>query len=323
MRRRMVLAAMAGLSGCSARSIWSGTSNHGDSTPGDQPAATCPPAPISNVVMYCPRSENRRSIRVSVSSPSLSLPRDETRITLHNGGLHRVIVNDTFDSVFRRSAGGWQYTPPSSGALLPRSVGVEPGESRRWTVVADTTDLAEPGPGYSTDGQMHRLRFTPGQYAFGTMLHIDGSEQIRMYSASFEVTGERPPLVPSNRVTSHSRNEDTLVVRTQTESEHENARRVSLVADRLSLHPRNAATLSLFELYNPGYLRPISDGLFVDGDLTKLLRDGFAIVEPADARIRVETVDTTRPPLGLTENESLAVTYGGQSWRLTSREGWS
>jgi hypothetical protein len=86
---------------------------------------------------------------------------------------------------------------------------------------------------------------------------------------------------------------------------------------------QQAATLSLFELYNPHYEQvPSYNSAFVPPHLAELLRDGFAFVNPSDKQIRVQTVDTVRPPLGLEEKESLLIEYGGKTWELTSQGGW-
>ena len=328
MRRRALLASMAALGGCIASPTIHSRSTHGptDTPPPRTEDVGCPPPLSSDTEVVCTGSGRAASIRTTVSPSALALPRDRTRLTFHNGSDGQVRTSPHDYQLYARSSGRWQYVLQKAGAGVGRPpVDVAPGESRQWTIVANTADLDTPNPpSASDDDRTLTLRFTPGTYAFGVPATPASEDQRRLYTARFSVSGESPPLVPTSDLVSHARRGTTLVVRTRTETKYDTSRRVSLLVDRLDATPRNAADLTLFELFNPSYeVVPDPDRPFVGWPLTVLLRDAFAFVEPSDRHVRVETVDTTVPPLGLAADDSLDVTYAGRSWRLTTRDGWA
>lgn len=191
-------------------------------------------------------------------------------------------------------------------------------------------------PDRTHDDQKFVFRFAPGTYSFGFRVqHADGQQSpdaasesaeggdAHLYTRQFAVAGDALTLEPSNAVVRTVRRDGTLAVRTRTDREYDHDRRISLIADRLSSVPDEAASLSAFELYNPGHeLVPGYNRTFVNAQLTTLLRDGLAHYDSSASQIRIETVDTTIPPLGLDADESLAVVYEGTPWQLSAENGW-
>lgn len=273
---------------------------------------------------------------MSGSAATLATPRDELTMTLENESDVPLSGNASGYEFYRWHDGDWSLILAKSGDLALELVEIAPGESRQWRVRVNNADLgpAVP-PGQTDDEREFAFRFPPGVYAFG--FEVERGEagfgpsetgtddrDGHLYAREFEVTGDELGLEPSDAVDETLRRGDALVVRTATEREYDHDRRVSLVADRLPAARDRPARLSRFELYNPGreMVRDY-DRTYVDSHVTALLRDGLAHVDGSESQIRVETIDTATPPLGLGPLQSVTVVYEGTVWRLTSAEGWS
>lgn len=323
MRRRALLATLAALGGCTAAPRADTPTPETGPPPSNRSDPGCPPAPGSETEVRCSDADARPPIRTTVAPSSLELPRGSSRVTFHNGSERRLKSSVGSYQLFVHSGDEWQFIVPkvSSGVAQPIELG--PGETREWTLRANTDDLGSlTPPAEDGDARPLTFRFLPGTYAFGFRVVPAESDTPRLYPTTFTVSGDAPPLIPSDSVVSHSRRGDTLTVKTQTTEEYDHSRRVSLRLERRS-DARNAADLSRFELYNPLYEQvPSYDSVFVSPLVAELLRDAFAFADPSDERIRVRTVDTTRPPLGLGGTESLSVSYEGATWRVTARNGW-
>jgi|GEM_PF-2820048 len=323
MRRRALLATIAALSGCTAAPSASNPTPETDTTPSSRSHQRCPPAPDSDTTVRCSDTDTQSSIRMTVSPFSLDLPRDSSRFTLHNDSEKRLTSSVGAYQLFIYTGDSWEFIVPKVGAGSAQPIELQPGETREWTLHVNTATLGSLAPPESSDdSQSFTFRFLPGTHAFGFRVTPEESETTQLYTTTFTVSGGAPQLVPSDSVDTHSRQGNTLTVKTQTTKEYDHSRRVSLVMERHST-TQQAATLSLFELYNPLYEQvPSYDSVFVPPHIAELLRDAFAFVNSSDEQVRVQTVDTTRPPLGLGENESLFVRYGGGTWKLTSHNGW-
>ena len=330
MRRRALLATVGTLAGCSGAPRVSDptpetepTSSEPEPTAASDPEPRCPPTLDADTTVRCTDPDTRSPVRMTVSSQSLDLPRDSTRFTLHNESETRLRSSVSADLLFVYTGDGWEFIMVKGGSGFARGVELLPGETREWTLRVNTADLGSLLPERTYDYQSFVFRLPPGTYAFGFGVTADGSDTRQMYATTFTVSGDAPPLVPSDQVETHTRRGNTLTVRTQTAKEDEDdARRVSLVMERRST-ARRAASLSLFELYNPAYEQvPGYDTAFVRPRIAKLLRDAFAFVNSADQRVRVQTVGTARPPLRLGTNESQLVRYGGTTWELSVQGGW-
>lgn len=322
MRRRALLATIAALSGCTAAPRASNPTPETETTPSRRSHQRCPPAPDSETTVRCSDSDTQSSIQMTVSPSSLDLPRDSSRFTLHNGSEKRLTSSVGASQLFVYTGDNWEFIVPKVGARGMQSIELLPGETHEWKLHVNTADIGSLAPESSDNSQSLSLRLLPGTHAFGFRVTPDGSETPQIYTTTFTVSGDAPRLVPSDSVDTHSRQGTTLTVKTQTTKEYDHSRRVSLVMERHST-TQQAAPLSLFELYNPLYEQvPSYDSVFVPPHIAELLRDAFAFVTSSDDQVRVQTVDTTSPPLGLGENESLLVRYGGEAWRLTSQNGW-
>lgn len=322
-RRRALLATIAAISGCTTAPRASNPTPETGNTPSNGSNQRCPPAPDSETTVRCSDSGTQSSIRMTVSPASLDLPPDSSRFTLHNESEKRLTSSVGAYQLFVRTGGNWEFIVPKGGAGSTQPIELQPGETREWTLHVNTANLGGLTPPESSkDSRSFTFRFLPGTYAFGFRVHPEGSGTAQLYSTTFTVSGDDPRLVPSDRVDTHARRGNTLTVKTQTTKEYDTSRRVSLLMERHST-TQQAAPLGLFELYNPLYERvPSYDSGFVRSHFAELLRDAFSFVNSSDEQIRVQTVDTTRPPLGLGENESLSVRYGGGTWKLTSQIGW-
>lgn len=323
MRRRALLASLAAVAGCTAAPRANSPTPEAGTPPSNDGSPGCPPAPTSETEVRCSHADAESSVRMTAASSTLSLPRDSNRFTLRNESDTRLNSTAGAYQLFVHTGDGWEFVAPkvSTGAVQPIELG--PGDTRDWTLSANTENLGSLAPPESgTDSRSLAFRLLPGTHAFGFRATPEGSETPRLYATTFTVSGDAPPLVPSDSVDSHSRDGDTLTVTTQTTMEYDHSRRVSLLLRRRP-DARNAASLGLFELYNPLYEQvPSYDSPFVPPLVAELLRDAFAFAESSDGRVRVRTVDTTRPPLGLGGGESLSVRYGGATWEVTSRNGW-
>jgi hypothetical protein len=265
------------------------------------------------------------------------MPRDTLEVTLHNESDRALSSTADAYRFYRWHEGSWSLVLEKSDTLGLQPIEIPAGESRRWRVRLNTAALGPVWPPNRTHGdQEFAFRFPPGTYAFGFRVqHADGRPgtddgstrtadgAAHLYTRQFEVRGDALALKPSNAVTTVFRRDGVLVVRTRTDYESGRDRRVSLIADRRSSMPDEAASLSVFELYNPGYeLVRGDERTFVPARLTTLLRDGLAHSGSSTRRIRIETVDTTIPPLGLDSDESLGVVYEGTSWEVSAENGW-
>lgn len=257
-----------------------------------------------------------------IAEPStLALPRDSCRFTLQNDSDTQLYSTPGSYQLFVYTGSRWEFIVPKVGA----GVGHTPTEikSHEWVLHVNTADLGAFSPPRENGEQSLTFRFPPGTYAFGFRVSSKGSDSKRMYTTKFTVEGETPPLVPSDSVVSHSRQGNTLKVTTQAENQYSNSHRVSLLLKRSSA-TKQMADLTLLELYNPIYEQvPSYDSAFVDPLLTELLRDGFAFMKPSDENIHIHTIDTTIPPLGMSEDDSLSVKYGETTWELTTKKGWA
>lgn len=310
--------------------------------------ATCPPAPGGefDVTVHCGPRRPDQSVWMSTSAGTLEMPRDELQFTLHNESDHALSSEDDRYRFYHWRDGEWFLIREKTddGAFV--RVRVPSGETRDWRVIEDTRNLGPtlppgaPARSQSRDeGGTFVFRLPPGVYAFGfdasgarsTTSRTASTPPRHRYTAQIDVEGEPLSLRPSNAVDETFRREETLVVRTQPYRERfpeeffEQARRMTLIADRRSTAPDRAARLGLFELYNPGHeLHPAGSDreAFVPTFLTGLLRDGLVHYEGSASRIRMETKNTIHPPLGLAADESLPVVYEGTPWRLTAENGW-
>lgn len=261
---------------------------------------------------------------MSVDPASVALPRGDVEFTMKNQG--GAPLESTADSVglFAWRDGQWSRIVQKTDELALESVTIPAGETREWSVSVNTADLASPYPPGEHDGEeTFVLRLPPGTYALGYSVSRPGSDDDRTYARSFAVTGEAPPLETSSAHAETFRENGTRVVRTGLEEEFEHSRRVTLLVERVPASVGNVADLSLFELYNPGYeLVPElgRDRVFLPGLLSVLLRDAFAGETATDERIRVETVDTTGPALGMHGQKT--VRWRDDLWLISSREGW-
>lgn len=260
---------------------------------------------------------------MTASSPSVGLPRDSIRFTLHNESENRLRSKASATQLAVHTGDRWEFIIPKGGPGFSRGVELLPGETREWTLHVNTADLGSLSPQRRNEFRSFTFRLLPGTYAFGFSVTTDGGDTRQMYTTTFTVSGDAPPLVPSEMVATHSRRGNTLTVKTQaTEDEDDESQRVSLVMERRSTASR-AASLSLFELYNPNFEQfPGYERVFVRVRIAKLLRDAFAFVNSADQRVRVQTVGTAHPPLRLGTNETQLVRYGGTTWELRVRDGW-
>ena len=296
----------------------------------------CPPDPGDNdVTVHC--GDSTGAVRLTASSSELTMPRDSFDITLHNESDTTLSSSASAYQFYHWQEEEWSLVLQKSDTLGFEPVEIPPGGSRKWRIRLNTAELGPPWPpNRNHDDQEFVFRFAPGTYSFGFRVQHAGEKpstdagsestsegDAHLYIRQFSVTGDAFALKPSNAVTKTVRRDGTLVVRTQTDREYDNDRRVSLIADRLSSVPDEAASLSVFELYNPGHeLVRGYDRTFVDARLTALLRDGLAHYDGSASRIRVETMDTTIPPLGLDSDESLAVVHEGTPWQLSAENGW-
>jgi hypothetical protein len=268
---------------------------------------------------------------MTASSETLSGLRDHLTITLTNESDATLDAQAKHYVFSRWRDGGWAsiFAKSMTGELAP--IEIPPGQDRQWRITHDVTEITSrdtPGPTTTTpfDGGRYQdflFRFTPGIYGFS--FRFSRGDETAVYAREFEVAGEPLPLVPSPRVEETVRQDGTLVVRVRPKVYADNDRRVSLIMDRRSTTPEEAADISLFELYNAGYEMQMREGSdhFVSTHVTRLLRDGLAHYGGDATRIRVETNASVVPPLGLSSEDSPAVVYDGTPWRLTSENGWS
>lgn len=338
MNRRTLLGSLAGsgaatLAGCLDRSaVVGGRPGTADST-SDGPEAGCPPRLSSDGQTRCGGAVDDWSVAMTVEPETVALPEGELRVTLENRSERPLRSTADSVSLYARRDGEWTHVVQKSDDLALELVEISPGTSREFDVAVNTADLAPVYPPGDHDGeQQFALRLPPGTYALGyRVTRGDEGDDVlaptdtgpsRTYAATFEVTGRRPALEQSTVHEETFRRDGTLVVRMATEREYDHSRRVSLRVNCRSFPPLKAAPLSRFELYNPGYeqIPSLDNRVYVPSSLTVLLRDAFAAAGPDDDRIRVETVDTTQPPLGM--HGAKNVHWGGSSWRLSATEGW-
>lgn len=324
MRRRALLASIVALSGCNTNSPADNQAPTPETTPTDPSRGQCPPAPDSETQVECSDSTTQSPIRMTTSPSTAELPRDTIQCTLHNESERRLSsgFGDASLQLFAHTKGNWELIEPKIRPATGNAVELQPGETREWNLVATTANLGSARPDSENNFSGFPFRFLPGKYAFGCRLTSQQSDSTTLYTTTFSVSGDTPQLLPSDSVDTHSRQGTTLTVNTQTAQESGHLRRVSLLLERDPLS-RQTATLSLFELYNPRYEQvPSYDQPFVPTQTTELLRDAFALEEASDNRIIIHTTDVSRPPLGMRENEPLAVRYNGSAWTLTTQNGW-
>ena len=342
-RRKLLNAGIAGVisfSGCltAGRDETNTNTMTSTQTPTSTPTATpqendetlsdCPPSfPDTSMTTYCSNTGDRYSIRMRRSASTMELDEDELTMELVNGSDDALTANPKSYGFLQQVGDEWSFIRPRQ--QLTDAVGIEiaPGERRQWQIEVDTTrlDSLDPmsEPPRASDWQKFRFRFPPGTYAFGFPVRLDRQDVRQLYVRTFDVVGDEFPLEPSAEVADVTYEGSTAVVRTQTSSKYDHERRVTLRVESIERPPDDAAKLSLFELYNPHFVRFADlDDSSLDRRLVGLLRDAFAYVDPPIERVRVETTDTREPPLGIDGSEARTATYGGRTWRLRSEEGW-
>jgi len=290
---------------------------------------------LSRSTAHCGEETSEGPIRITPSTDTLDMSRSTVTITVHNDSETALRTRAGTHAFYYWGDEAWAIGPGGPSAIRP-TIRIEPGEQIHWEV-HQRADTLKPvytpvGKDIKDSIRKHAFRFLPGVYAFGYRVWIpnertpdstgDPTTQSvdfdrRLYTTQFRVTGETPPLIPSNAVSKTMRKDDTLIVRTQLNDQ--DARRVSLIADRLSSTPSGAVSVPLVTLYNPGSGFKYPDAHVPEADP---LRDGFAHYDGAVSRIRVETKASAVPPLGIRSGESPAVVYDGTPWELTSENGW-
>ena len=104
------------------------------------------------------------------------------------------------DLLFVYTEEGWAFIVVNGGSGFARGVQIPPGETHEWTLRVNTADLGSLFAERTYDYQSFVFRLPPGTYAFGFGVTSDGSDTRRPYATTFTVSGDAPPLVPSDQV---------------------------------------------------------------------------------------------------------------------------
>jgi len=276
---------------------------------------------------------------MEVSKDTLESPSDDLEFSLHNESSSTLKSDERWHELYRWDGDRWfRASFVSQIAAIGKPTEIAPGEQRRWIVRQDTSDLGTPIPDRTFGSTDLAYRFPPGHYAFGFRVRTDTATRTtddttsrtssvpgyHLYLARFRVSGDSFNVSPSNAVVDTFSEGNTLVVRTQTDSNDDSEREVSLHVEEQSSIPEGTPTMSRFQLYNPRYAL-VSDPEYEPFEFvraTSLLRDGFGAYEDSHSTIRIESVNKlSRISVGrgLISN----VQFDGKAWELSGTEGWS
>lgn len=331
MYRRALLAAIAAAGGCTAPTPRRSPTRTTTAVP-TPPPDSCPPPGLADRTV-CDAS---RPVRTTADPTTARLPRDELQFTLRNESDRAVLTRQGDRQLWKWTDDRWQFLTPKGGTgELPPPVELPPGGTRRLRLQVNTADLGAVQPAFPDADRTIRLRLTPGTYAFGfearrqTAGTTPGTgtetgdafgDTSRLYTTRFTVAGDGPGLPPTDRVTSRTRDGDTLTVRSERPAEPDDARRVTLRMDRVTAP--DAARLTTLELLNPFYALitefAADSYLRLFPPTLGLVRDGLALAEPSDRTVLVRTREDRTPFLG----DSRRLRYEDSGWELTGERGW-
>jgi len=189
---------------------------------------------------------------LSLSKDALELPTDSTAATLRNNGKNQFSAKIQHQW-FVATDSGWDEITPSGGPLIRETIQISPGGTKAWEITADTSALETVYTGGARPE--YSFRFTPGEYAFGCLLHPESEDTRQFHVVTFSVMGSKPLLVESKWVNFVREDGSTRIVRMDPVEEFEHDRRITLLADSVSQPNAMSIPITRFELYNPLYIR--------------------------------------------------------------------
>lgn len=303
MHRRSLLAALgsgaaAAGSGCLAP-LRSGIRQSAVEWPrsrADTGATGCPAADATHV--YCTTDGDPPADAPAVIDPARTvghLPEAHLSFTLRNRRRETLGTSFSCWRLHKWTDGRWTYVAPVSCFLT--AARVPPGGEHAWRVTAsnlDIPDLVRTVGGESMT--VHALG--PGTYSFGVSGEYERPRNLA-FAARFRLRGPPLELRPTSAVEGVERDDETLVVHADPESET-GAEPATLTVERV---PEEA-----------GARRVLVETAYRD----RHLRDTLAFANAAD-RIRLETRTPADPPFGVHGSE--LVRFQGATYRLAGARG--
>jgi hypothetical protein len=324
-RRRRVLAALAGAAGASAGCLdgtqvpgdegtpgdgtdTPGTSTDGTDTPAtatDGGAAGCPDYDrVERVVCYDDVDPDAVDVVLEPSRRALG-PGSSVDFTLHNRSERTLRTNFYNWNVHKRVDGDWYHVAPRmwNDPLMS----VSPGESHTWTLTLDNGDVEEGAtvPRASGTEDVAVAGVGGGTYAFRSRgwFEDDDHDQAVAFAATFDLDANPLALVPTDAVAGTSRDGDTLVAdSTRGDPDDEDYRLGAYTLARVDAPDADVRTLVAEQVVR-----------------RERLRDALALALEHDAeRVRIEEYDATYPLFGL--QESTVFAFRGQHYEVSARE---
>lgn len=238
------------------------------------------------------------------STNAVSLPTGEIAFTLSNGTDRTFRTNFYSWAVYRWEDGRWHHVAPT---MTPDPLhSLPPGDSHRWTLTVDDTDLSKPSFRTQGTADVTVEALGGGTYAFA----VDGwwadqeatptYEHKSVRAVRFPIEGDPLELEPSSAVTDVQREGDAVVVTATNEraaqTDEDRPATFVLAHDESADDPRQLITEQVYRSWP--------------------LRDALAHAGPDVAEVRVETTTTSVPAFGVAEDRP-PLAYDGRTYRLS------
>lgn len=333
MRRRALLANLGsvtalGLAGClggvapgsddTARPPTDSPTDHSstDDTPtGDTPAQPDPDVGVPSDESDCPVSDTDATVRVvctpaggsppggtglTPTAETVALPTDTVGFTLSNATDTRLDTNFYAWKVWKRVDGDWFHVAPRYWNVPLMQLA--PGESHRWTLTVDNTDLDGRLPRAGGVEEVTVAGLGGGEYAFGTdgWFASASHERKTAFAARFSVAGPQLDLTPTDEVTGTARDGDSVTVRTDVASTEDTRRCAFRVtrADGGTAVDRHRITEQLLR--------------------DRRFRNTLPFFESGVETVSLVEPNGVRPPFGVTD--PFVVGYEGARYRVRAEE---
>jgi hypothetical protein len=329
MRRRALLASLGSATALGLAGVAPGTDDTGtttnptderstDHTPtDDSPATLDPDVGVPPAESPCPVFDTESTLRVVCTPPggtppggtgltptagTVDLPIDAVEFTLSNATDTRLDTNFYAWKVWKRVDGDWYHVAPRYWNVPLMQLA--PGESHRWTLTVDNTDLGGRLPRAGGVDEATVAGVGGGEYAFGTdgWFASASHERKTAFAARFRVRGPQVVLTPTDEVTGTSRDGDAVTVRTNVEATGESrpcAFRVTRLAGGVRVDDAR---------------RRITEQLLRD----RRFRNSLPFIEPGVETVSLVEPNGVRPPFGVAE--SFVIGYEGAQYRVRAEE---
>lgn len=318
MRRRTVLASLAGIAGLGG---CAGTAGPGTGT---APASGTPPGTRTRATagQSRPAADNlpdfgddveamypawqadaeTAPLVMTTAVESASLPEARVEVTLENASDRTFATNFHGWKLHRWEASRWWFVRPT---VWPEPLmHLEPGDTYTWTLTVDNTTLDRPSVAARAPAD-HVVRLAGlggGMYTFGLegWWQDEDHSRTRVALARLELDGPQLGLPPSRAVETVLRDGATVRITADKGAVGEEARPATFVLDRIAppetdREPRSRITEQLLAEWP--------------------LRDAMAYMRPDVDRVEVRARTGTRPPFGVHADDP-PIEYEGALYRM-------